>query len=86
MKKRFLLTALALTATAAASQAGPLCQRLAANRAARVEARQTRCTPVADAVKAVAAVPAKVVQARPVVTFAGDMVRAVGTCRGGACR
>lgn len=79
MRKIFLLTALALIATAHTADAcGPRAQR----RAARVEARQARCQPVRGTVKAVASVPAKVVQSRPVAVFAATVSR----CAGGVCK
>lgn len=83
--RRILLTVatLALT-TNAADACGPL--RTFAHRVAnRVQSRPL-VRQVASDVRAVASVPARVVQSRPVATFAADVVKAMGVCRGAGCR
>lgn len=86
--KKLMLTLAALAMTATAADAGPL-RNLACAVKARVQSRphvrQAACD-VRQVAHAVASVPGRIVESRPVRTAFGNVVQAFGGCPGGVCR
>ena len=88
MKLRMILTAAVACLCAASVEAGPL--RNAACRVkqrvqSRPHVRQAACD-VRTVAHAVASIPSRVIEARPLRTFAGNVVQAFVPCPSGVCR
>ena len=89
---RILMTLAAVLVTSAVAQAGPVCDRIAANRAARQQARassRATCpglsTPVRTAAHVVSDRVGQVVQAQPVRAAVGNVLMTAGQCVAGVC-